>query len=281
MVAGAVLLVAAGGAALLWRREAVPVVAALPIPAAGEAAILADRPAALSLFRVAADPEVVVLDFPTLEQQGAMLNRVAALVEKAGLPRDRVLDDAGLAAAIRASGASPATYYYGHDYRAADIARFFALADRDHVVLDEAERLLRRLAAQEGWLRAGSAGALISIVAAGGALVSEGMRGAILHHELSHGVYFTRPAYAAWTQRFWEDSLTPDERAAFRGWLGSEGYDAGEEDLIVNETQAYLVFTPDPTFFTPAMVGMSPERAAALRAAFLAGVPAGVREALP
>ena len=34
------------------------------------------------------------------------------------------------------SGDTPDTFYYGHDYRAEDVVRFFALADRDHVALD-------------------------------------------------------------------------------------------------------------------------------------------------
>ena len=95
------------------------------------------------MFRFAADPRIVVLDFPTLRQQGAMLNRVASLIEKAGLPRDRVLNDAELDAAIRAGGDTLETYYYGHDYPAAALVRFFALADAAHVALDPEEQRLR------------------------------------------------------------------------------------------------------------------------------------------
>ena len=96
-----------------------------------------------------------------------MLNRVAAFVEKAGLPHDRVLTDAELDAAIRASGETPATYYYGHDYRAADLIRFFALADRAGVALTPEEERLRRLLRQAGWTDTSAAGALISIPKAG------------------------------------------------------------------------------------------------------------------
>ena len=56
------------------------------------------------------------------------LDRVAAFVEKANVPHDRLLDDAALNAAITASGDTVASYYYGHDYQAADLAQFFALA---------------------------------------------------------------------------------------------------------------------------------------------------------
>jgi hypothetical protein len=81
--------------------------------------------------------------FPSLAAQGATLNRAAALVEKAGLPRDRLLDGVELAAAIARSGDTPETWYLGHDYRSADLARFFALAERDRVALTEAELWLR------------------------------------------------------------------------------------------------------------------------------------------
>ena len=138
-------LLAAGGAGwLLWPHPA-PIpppqppapVAAVParppafqIETATEHQILDHIAVGLTVFRFAANPRILVLDFASLHEQGLMLNRVAALVEKAGLPRDRVLTDAELTAAIAASGDTIDTYYYGHDYSAAALARFFALADR-------------------------------------------------------------------------------------------------------------------------------------------------------
>ena len=47
------------------------------------------------------------------------------------MPHDRLLSDPALDTAIRASGSTAETYYYGHDYRGGDVVRFFALADRD------------------------------------------------------------------------------------------------------------------------------------------------------
>ena len=58
----------------------------------------------LTVFRFADNPKILVLDFASLHEQGKMLNRVAAFVEKAGLPHDRVLTDAELDAAIHARG---------------------------------------------------------------------------------------------------------------------------------------------------------------------------------
>ena len=56
---------------------------------------------------------------------------------------------------------------------------------------------------------------------------------------------------------FWLKELTGEERGAVRGFLAKEDYDVREEELMYNEMQAYLMFTRDPTFFTPDMVGMT------------------------
>ena len=135
----------------------------LAVPLADEATILAARAPDMLVFRYREAPAVLVLSFPSLRQQGYMLDRVAAFVEKAGVPRDRVLADPELDAAIRQSGDTRETYYYGHDYRVADIARFFAAADRDGIVLNVEEVRLRTLLQQLGMLSPGAVGALISI----------------------------------------------------------------------------------------------------------------------
>ena len=265
------LALAAAGSCMLWLRP--PSVPDETIRTATEAEIVADVPQTLTLFRFAPIPAVLVLDFPTLAEQGRMLNRIAALVEKRGLPHDHLLNDAQLDAAIRAGGDTPDTYYYGHDYPAGEIRRFFALADRDTVSLNADEQRLRRIAAQAAAEPAGL-GALISLpsaVAVNG--VDTADRAAILHHELSHGEYFTDPIYARYTGGIWSTVLTAEERGRFRAYLGAEGYDTGLEDLMINEMQAYLMHTPDPRFFDPARLGIAAARLAAIREAFTAGMP--------
>jgi hypothetical protein len=50
---------------------------------------------------------------------------------------------------------------------------------------------------------------------------------------------------------------------------------------MANEAHAFLFHTADERFFNPAMAGLSPERAASLRDAFVGGLPAGwVRDAM-
>jgi hypothetical protein len=261
-----------------------PPVAALPVPAPPpaaplpfvplltEAEISEHRAALPTMLRLAANPRVFVLDFPSLESQGAALNRVAALVEKAGQPRDRVLRDAELAAAIAAAGDTPATYYFGHDYRGSALDRFFALAERDGVVLSPAERwVAQQLAVARRLVPEGEI-ALVS-AAAPGRLMDAAMRAAVLRHEIAHGHYFTIPAYAAHVRRVWTQQFTAAEREAFRRYLASEGYDRDDEDLMANEAQAYLLFTPDPRVFAPRHIGTDAAGLDSLRARMAGGAP--------
>jgi len=243
---------------------------------ADEAEILAHHPAVTTVFRFASNRRVLVLDFPSMLEQGLMLNRAAALMEKKGLPRDRVLRDDELDVAIAAAGDTMATFYYGHDYAAEDLVRFFALADRDGVRLREQEEWLRRLLLQEGLLAPAARGALISIPAVGAApAVDAGLRAAILRHELSHAEFFSNRPYADYVRQFWRDGLDEHGRAVFRRYLASLNYDPTLEDLMANEMQAYLMHTPDPRLFNAAALGVAPALMDRWQAEFLLGMPNG------
>ena len=248
----------------------------IAITPADEAAILADRSPDLRVFGLAADPRVLVLSFATLHAQGLMLNRLGAFVEKAGVPRDRVLPDPDLETAITRAGETADTYNYGHDYRAADLARFFDTAAREGVTLRPEEQRLAALLVQQGMLAPGAVGAVISIPPeTTNPPVGPAMRATILRHELSHAAYFTDPAYAAYARLFWETVLTEEQRAGFRRFLAGEGYDGANEDLMMNETQAYLVYTRDRRFFEPKLAGLSDAEADRLREIFLRDMPDG------
>jgi hypothetical protein len=241
-----------------------PRVASLP-SLLDEAGLRDHRADAPVLLRLAGHPAVFLIDFPTLEAQGAAMNRVAALVEKAGLPRDRVLTDAEMAEAIARAGDTPPTFYFGHNYRGMDLARFFDTARRDGVPLSPAEAWLEsqfRLA--RGLVPAGQEVVVLSI-AAPGPLMDAAGRASILRHELSHGRFDTDPVYAAAIRSAWAQRFTEAERAAIRAFLGREGYDMADEELMINEAQAYLLHTPDPRFFTPAHLGMDAAQVDRLR----------------
>jgi hypothetical protein len=85
--------------------------------------------------------------------------------------------------------------------------------------------------------------------------------------------YFTLPSLAAHVHAVWRDRFSPAERAAFRDFLAREGYDPANEDLLANETMAYLLFTPDPRFFAPNMVGMTESAVERLRGLLRDGAP--------
>lgn len=255
---------------------AAPAPAAVPLPAfpvLDEAGILAHRAEAARMIRYAGNPAVFVIDFPSLEVQGAAMNRLAALVEKAGLPRDRVLTEAELAEAIARSGDTPATWYLGHNYRGADMARFFRLAARDGIALTPAEAWLEaRFRTARASVAEGSEIAVLTIAATGGR-VDAAARATILRHELGHGLLATTPAYAAHVRRVWREGFSEAERAAFRAFLAREGYDATNEELMLDEAQAYLLHTPDPRFFNAGHVGLPEAQVERLRALLRAGAP--------
>lgn len=248
----------------------------LPIETATVAQILVHQPTNLSIIRLVENPQIVVLDFASLKRQRGMLDRVAALIEKAGSPRDRILNADELDRAVKADGDVDAGFYYGHDYSAASLRRFFTIADQAQVRLTPEEALLRHLLDQLGWLKPDAVAGLISAPGVGAnANVTAAARDTILTHELSHGEYFSNPTYASYVHRFVLATLTPAEQVAFRTYLAGEGYDSTNAELIENETQAYLLFTMDPKFFSPSQVHMTPSRRAELRAQFLQDMPAG------
>lgn len=249
-----------------------PPAEAMPRLAAADA-IYGNRATAPTVFRLAENPRVFVVDFPDLDSQAAMFNRVAALVEKVGLPRDRLLDDAALAAAIARSGDTAATYYYGHNYRGRDLERFFALADRDRIALNPSEQRLRQEV--ERLRRIVPPPADFAIISVPGleSRVDPTMRRAILNHEIGHGHFFTNPDFAEHVAKVWREVFTEQERATFRAFLEREGYDPALEEVMMNEAMAYLVFTPDARFFTPMHAGLTEARAEQLRAALRARAP--------
>ena len=305
-------LVGAAGlvALLLWWRwprpeapaAAAPLAAPMSTPVAASAPVIA-TPAGFPAFTVeqlraeppgsdwlvrwlAGETQVLVIEFPDLPAQGRALNRVAALVEKSGGARDRVLADAELLALIRASGDTEASFFLGHDYRATDLARFFTLAAAQHVALNADEQRLRVLLAQAhllneaqpGSFTGAEPGALVSFSAANPAAarpderIDALRRASVMEHELSHGRFFTDTAYREHCGFFWRQLLTEPEREAWRRYLASQGYDRGNEELMINETQALLMHTPDTRDFNAAQLRWSDAELEGLRERFRLGL---------
>jgi hypothetical protein len=293
-----VVVLAAAGTAFVARRQ--PSVA----PAAVQPALQA-RPLSMAewlaghssdwrVARLLENTAVLVIEFPTLAEQGAALNRVAALLEKADAPRDRVLTDAELAALIARAGGNARTFYQGHDYEGSGLVRFFALAKAQGLRLNPQEERLRQVLVDTGMLLASADGlkpdgaqALISFTATqpddpstpADEAVDERRRDAILRHEASHGRFYTRPAYRAHCERFWREVLSDAQRELMRRYLSGLGYDRRDEELMLNETQALLMHTADTRAFNAGAVGMTEAELADLRSRFWRDLPADAGDA--
>ena len=292
------LLVAVALAWWLWPPTPQPAVAPEPAPQPAASKVEIGEATVTQLLEVRAlqdwrvhrlrgNAAVLVIEFPGLLSQGEAMNRIAALLEKNGASRERVLGDAELQALIRANGDNAATFYLGHDYEAEGLARFFNLARAQGVALAPAELRLRQLLLDAGLLtgaepayRAPGPGALVSFSAAQAddpatapdESMDERRRASVLRHELSHGEFFTHAAYRAHCWSFWR-RLSDAERASWRRYLRTLGYDSANETLMVNETQALLMHTPDTRDFDAAALGVTMTDLEAMRMRFQLSVP--------
>ena len=276
---GAALVLVLALAAWLARRASPPMpaqqttLASAAAPISVEQWLLADKAPDWRAARLTDNPAVLVIEFPNLLEQGLTFNRVAALIEKKDAPRGRVLNDTELAALVASSGDNTETFYLGHDYTDVDLARFFSLATAQQLALNAQELRLRALLLRAGILRASSPGHLEAIdrqavigfssvhadnpATPQDESIDRQRRASVLWHELSHAQFFTRADYrtACWT--FWTDALNDRERALFRTYLDTLNYDTHNEALMVNETQALLMHTPDARDFNAAALGVS------------------------
>ena len=279
-LAGLTLLVLAGtllGAWLAGRPAA-----AGGVPALTEAQWLSGHSADWRVGRLASNPNILVIEFPSLAAQARALNRMAALLEKRDTPRQRVLDDAALAKAIRDAGDTPETYLFGHDHPSDAMARFFSLAAQQRVPLNAQEQRLHALLLAERLLGDGTRPAhppqaLVTFTALQpddpATPVDEGVdparREAVLRHELSHGEFFTRPAYREQCWAFWR-GLSDAQRSVWRDFLAGLDYVAADEELMVNETQAFLMHTADARVFSAELLGVAQADLDAMRLRFRA-----------
>lgn len=259
-------------------------------------AIANNREVGRTLFQLAENPLIHVLDYESLHMQGRTFNRIAALIEWHEAPKEEVLDDQALARMIEGTSENPDTLFFGHDYRATDLARFFNIAQRSGIELNEEEQALLSLLLDRGFLRTDSDGfriippekVLIAIPrtqadnpqTSQSESVTMSMRKTILSHELGHGEFFTNPDYARYCENFWRNSLSVSQREAFTRFLSStQHYDAQNESLLINEFQAYLAYSGvDGYFFGYDVVaGIRAEDMARLREQFIADSPTRLR----
>ena len=315
-VAGGLLVLVLVSAAWWWQQGrsqpsavapaagAVATVAALAAPAALPAPIETAQAVGASyqellsgsstdwrVARLALNPKILVIEFPSLAVQGHTMNRLGALIEKHLAPRDVVLSNEKLARFIQQTGDTAETFYFGHDYPAEAVARFFTLAVNQQILLNPDEIRLGNLLLSAKVLNeendrlsaSPDRMAVVSFTALQpdnprtptDETVDAARREAVLRHELSHGEFFTNAAYRAHCWSFWQ-KLSDDERAAFRGFLTRLDYDPTNEELMVNETQAFLMHTPDRRSFSSQVFGVSQARIDSLRTRFKEGLPPSI-----
>lgn len=74
-------------------------------------------------------------------------------------------------------------------------------------------------------------------------------------------------------RHFWRNVMSEEQRTAFRKFLSSSSYNPDNEEMMINETQAYLLYTPDPRAFNPRLVGLRDKEIELLRSRFFSDFP--------
>ena len=176
-------------------------------------------------------PHVLIFDTASYDVQSDLFKRLAYFVEKAGY-RDTIEDPSALAGRHG---------YNAHDYRAEDLARFFAEAARQGIcphsrgVAAGANPGSQRPDSQDlRRLRTWRGGRDIDLPQ-----LSPALRQLLLTHESAHGEFFSLPQFRDGAEAVWE-SLSPVEKDVWQDYLSSKAYDATDHYLVVNEFQAYL-----------------------------------------
>lgn len=276
---------------LTWARSTVTAWAdeplALPAPtAANFSTILSNQSNTLSIFAYNGRKNITLFDFPSLVEQGRMFNRIVAMVERIGAPRTRVLSNEELSQFIRSVGKTEATLAYGNDLLISELVVFFNLSEHGNIQLNAQEIALRQFLLDQrlitfrtGFFQALLPNAVILSLpqenqgTPGSPAVTALARRTILAHEHAHAEYYTNPIYANFCLHFWRSVLNDTERDAFRKFLARRGYNSDNEEMMLNEAQAYLMHTPDARAFSPDLIGLKAEHVNTLRQKFRQGFP--------
>lgn len=260
---------------------------ALDVTKGGFEQILNTKSDALTVWQMADNPSVYIFDFPGLSYQGRSFNRITQFTEQQTTePYPKVLGNQELARYIEAARRTTADFAFGHDVLISELVQFYNFALRDKVELNPEEIAVREFLIEQGLIRLwrGFYQAMrpdVVVLAvpqtqdrkAGEPMVSPGARYAILLHESAHGEYYSNTHYMKFCQRFWAETLTDNQRESFKRFLANFNYAVNNEELLINEMQAYLMFTPDPKSFSARKLGVSEAELQSMREAFRRGSP--------
>lgn len=250
--------------------------------------ILHTRTGKLTIWRLTDNPNIIVFDFPSLLEQGRSFNRITQLTDQFNEPYKRVLGNAEFLKYLEAMRRSQADFAFGHDVLVNEFVLFFNLAERDKIELFPEEIAVRDFLIEQGVIklwrgmyqadRSHANMVVLSIPQVqerreGEPPVSAFARRAIILHEVAHGEFYTNKYYADYCRKFWSTTLTEEQRGLFKRFLSNYNYQLNADELVVNEMQAYLMFTPDPSSFSAAKLGVSQAELEAMRDAFVNGKP--------
>lgn len=283
-----VMTVARLGLMIVAAAMALCANAAPPQPASANfSQIVGSRTGQLSVWRYADNPSIYVFDFPGLSYQGRSFNRITQFTEQqTSEPYPRVLTEQEMAMRLAAGKRTESDFAFGHDVMVHELVTFFNFAQRDKIPLNPEETAVRDFLVAQGmmrdwrgfWQAVEPNNVILSIPqtqekSAGEPLINATARYAILLHEMAHGEYYTNQYYTQYCRRFWQESLSDAQREAFKAFLAKYGYATGFEELMINEMQAYLMFTPDPSSFSARKLGVAEKELEAMREAFRKGKP--------
>jgi hypothetical protein len=187
------------------------------------------------VFRWDSFPSLLIFDTASYAVQDRLFKRLAFFVEKAGY-RGRLAVDEEIAGQHG---------WNAHDYRAADLARFFEAARLEAFPLLPEERELETLLLGASILRREGD----RILPGGGGIISisresEGyLRSLFMTHEGFHGIFFVDEDFREFSRRRWE-ALSPAARRFIISYFDYQRYDIGDEYLMINEFMAHVLQQP-------------------------------------
>jgi hypothetical protein len=180
-----------------------------------------------------------------------------------------------------------ADFAFGHDLLVDELVQFFNLIERDKIAIYPEEIELRNFLLDYGLMkrsldfyqavRPNVNTVIISIPQKQAKKLDEPRvsalaRNAIISHEVAHAEFYTNKYYKDYCNKFWND-LSGKERQAFINFFKKYNYKLDDAGLLVNEMQAYLMFTPDINSFSADKLGLSEEELQSMRQRFKDGKP--------
>ena len=250
--------------------------------------ILNSRTDTLTVWSFSENTKIYVFDFPGLATQGRTFNRATQFTEQAqaNLGYPRVLSNDEIIQYMESLRRTQANFAFGHDLLVSELVQFYNLADRDKIALFPEELALRDFMIEQGLMKVWRSFyqaiqpdvVILSIPQMQAKKedeppVSELARRAIFTHEIAHGEYYTNQYYANYCRRFWSETLKDSQREAFVNLFKKYNYAINLSELVVNEMQAYLMFTPDPNSFNAKKLGIMDSDLESMRDMFRQGNP--------